>query len=312
MAMLALASRPASAQTPTDELAFRFASWTAVTGLEQAVGDTLLTLLPGAVRDRSGSVVLTLGRGEPKRMIACPLDEVGYVVGQVRDDGYLTLRRVGASRSSLFDQQLEGHRVTLFGRKGPVPGVVAVRSTHLGRGRAALPEEPFTVDNAYADVGAASRDQVLALGVDVLAPMALTKRPHRYGTDLLAAPFAGRRAACAALVSSTRGNPRVSGTVVVAFVVEYNYGALSSRGIQAVANRLGPFSDVVVLDARAAPLGALATAPDTSAAARRPPLDAVSHLRLAIRYPDTAAETVSLADVERMRVAIVRWMGGGR
>ena len=35
----------------------------------------------------------------------------------------------------LFDQQLEGHRVTVQGRRGPVPGVVAVRSIHLTRGR---------------------------------------------------------------------------------------------------------------------------------------------------------------------------------
>ena len=158
-----------------ESLAVRFTGMTAVTGYEQAMTDSLLALLPGSTRDRIGNVVLTLGRGTPKRLISCSLDEVGYVVGNITDDGYLLLRRVGLSRTNpLFDQQLEGHRVTLFGRRGAVPGVVAVRSTHLTRGRPSPNDPPFTVDNAYVDVGAASRDEVLALGVDVLTPMSLT------------------------------------------------------------------------------------------------------------------------------------------
>src|SRR5439155_840648 len=120
----------------------------------------------------------------------------------------------------LFDQQLEGQRVTLFGRKGPVPGVVAVRSTHLTRGRPQRDEPPFSVDNAYVDVGASSRDEVLALGISGLTPVSLTKRPHRYGDRLLAAPNAGRRAARAPLPSAALSRPRPRGTRVVAFTVQ--------------------------------------------------------------------------------------------
>ncbi len=188
-----------------DSLAVRLSGMTAITGYEQAMTDSLLALLPGSTRDRIGNVTLTLGRGTPKRLIACSLDEIGYVVGNITDDGYLLLRRVGLSRTNaLFDQQLEGHRVTVFGRRGVTPGVVAVRSTHLTRGRPLANDPPFTVDNAYVDIGATSRDEVLALGVDVLTPVSLTKRPERYGdhAGLLAAPNAGRRAACAALASA--------------------------------------------------------------------------------------------------------------
>jgi len=118
-----------------ESLSVRFSGMTAVTGYEQAMTDSLLALLPGSTRDRSGNVTLTLGRGAPRRLVYCALDEIGYVVGNITDDGYILLRRVGGGLrlSPLFDQQLEGHRVTLFGRKGAVPGVVAVRSTHLTR-----------------------------------------------------------------------------------------------------------------------------------------------------------------------------------
>jgi len=265
-----------------DSLAIRLSAMTAVTGYEQAMTDSLLALLPGSTRDRIGNVTLTLGRGTPKRLIACGLDEVGYVVGNITDDGYLLLRRVGVSRTNaLFDQQLEGHRVTVFGRRGPVPGVVAVRSTHLTRGRPAANDPPFTVDNAYVDVGATSRAEVLALGVDVLTPVALTKRPERYGdrAGLLAAPNAGRRAACAALASAALSKPRARGSVVVAFTVQGLYA--DTAGLNAIKALQGPF-------------------------------DESRQVSLPVKFADTAVETASLRDVAALVTDIVRWIGGSQ
>ncbi len=266
-------------QSP-ESLAIRFSGMTAITGYEQAMTDSLLALLPGSTRDRIGNVTLALGRGSPKRLIACSLDEVGYVVGNITDDGYLLLRRVGVSRTNaLFDQQLEGHRVTVFGRRGPVPGVVAVRSTHLTRGRPAANDPPFTVDNAYVDIGASSRAEVLALGVDVLTPVSLTKRPERYGdrAGLLAAPNAGRRAACAALASAALAKPRARGSVVVAFTVQGLYA--DTAGLNTVKNVQGPF-------------------------------DESRQVSLPVKFPDTAVETVSLHEVDALLTDIVRWIGG--
>ena len=265
-----------------DSLAIRLSAMTAVTGYEQAMTDSLLALLPGSTRDRIGNVTLTLGRGTPKRLIACGLDEVGYVVGNITDDGYLLLRRVGVSRTNaLFDQQLEGHRVTVFGRRGPVPGVVAVRSTHLTRGRPAANDPPFTVDNAYVDVGATSRAEVLALGVDVLTPVSLTKRPERYGdrAGLLAASNAGRRAACAALASAALSKPRARGSVVVAFTVQGLYA--DTAGLNAVKALQGPF-------------------------------DESRQVSLPVKFADTAVETASLRDVAALVTDIVRWIGGSQ
>ena len=288
-AMVLLTARPPvplSAQGTVADLAGRFAAFTAVSGYEQALTDSLVALLPGSTRDRAGNVVLTLGRGAPRRLAVCPLDEPGYVVGNITDDGYLTLRRVGRSPSTpaapawaLFDQQLEGQRVTLFGRKGPVPGVVAVKSVHLWRGRPAAAEQPFTVDDAYVDVGAATRDEARALGLEVLAPVALTKRPLRYGSGLIAAPSAGRRSACAALAAAALAQPRVNGTVVVAFTVQSLQS--SDAGLSSVKRLLGPFDQVSVADVPA-------------------------------KFPGTAVETVALSDVAGAMRKLVEWIGGGR
>src|SRR2546425_8943647 len=57
------------AQGDLDRLALRFASMTAVTGLEQAMVDSLRALFPGSTRDHAGNVTLTLGQGSPKRLL---------------------------------------------------------------------------------------------------------------------------------------------------------------------------------------------------------------------------------------------------
>src|SRR3989442_11198271 len=151
------------AQGTLARLALLFASMAAVTGLEQAMTDSLRALFPGSMRDRAGNVTLTLGQGSPKRLCTCPLDEVGYAVGNILPDGFLLLRRVGGARTAypLLDQQLEGHRVTVFGTRGAVPGVVAVKSTHLTRGRGGpgAPDPLFTLDKPYLGVGASSATQ---------------------------------------------------------------------------------------------------------------------------------------------------------
>ena len=277
-------------------LAVRLAGMTAVTGFEARTVDSILTLLPGAIRDRAGSAVLRLGRGAPARLVACPLDEPGYVVGGMRDDGWLTLHRVPGRVPPLVDQQLEGQRVTVWGTRGAVPAVVGVRSTHLTRGRTAA-EGPFTADAAYVDVGAATRAQAAAAGVALLAPVALTKRPHLYGDSLLAAPVAGRRGGCAALIAAARDARPASGTTVVAFVVEQN---LSRRGLLTAMHEYGPFTETLLVD------------PDTSTVRDAGDLGTVVRERAAVRYAGTPLETVSLHDVTALAGRLRQWIGGDR
>jgi putative aminopeptidase FrvX len=274
---------------------------TAVSGYEQAMADSVAALLPGATRDRAGNVILTMGEGEVRLLLACPLDEPGFVVGGIRADGYLTVRRAGPSPGPLADQQLEGQRVALFGRRGAVPGVVGVRSVHLTRGRQ-TGDLPFSFDDAYVDVGAVSARQVAGLGVEVLTPLARAKAPVRYGDTLLAAPEAGRRAACAALLRAARSSSPRQGRVTVAFVVEQSF---TRRGLLTVARHAGPFAEAILVDAtRGAERVSRPPTPDP----RLLPRYEVWGLR--VRYPGTPVETVSLTDAERLEQELRQRIGG--
>jgi putative aminopeptidase FrvX len=314
--LLVLDSRAAPAQQDAlalPDLAVRLAGMTAVTGFEQRMVDSLRPLLPGAVRDRAGNAVLVLGTGERRRLVACPVSEPGFVVGGVREDGWLTLRRAPGRTLPGAEAQVQGQRVTVFGRHA-VPGVVAVRSVHLTRGRALAGQDAFTVDSGYVDIGAASPADVAAAGVRVTDPLALAKRPQRYGRALLAAPVAGRRTACAALVLAARRAAAAQGMVprdervVVAFVVEQELGG---RGLATLAATRGPFAETLLVDGGEGQPGAVARSQDTLAT-RWPGLGGVTRWTLGTRYTGTPVETTSLAGADSLPDALARWIGAAR
>ena len=293
---------------PAAQLAERLTAMTAPTGLEQGMIDSLLLLLPGGVRDRAGNALLRIGSGGPRRLVACPVDEPGWVVGGVRGDGWLTLRRLAGRVPAMFDQQLEAQRVTVWGRRASRPGVVGVRSVHLTRGRTA-DDGPFTFDDAFVDVGARTEAEARALGIRETDAVTLAKRPHRYGDSLLAGPWAGRRSACAALVTAALGAAAGNGEgeTVVAFVVEQNLGR---RGLLTVMNAAGPFTETILVEASPGAFGTAAAVRDTTG--RAPGLGAVTRWRIPVRYEGSPVETVSLPDVDALAARLAAWIGGAR
>ncbi len=277
------------------QLAERFAGMTAVSGYEQAMVDSLVALVPGATRDRAGSAVVKLGTGAPRRLIVCPVDESGYIVGNVRDDRYLTLRRIGLPPASpLFDQWVMGRRVTVWTRGGAVPGVAAVPSTHLARGRG-VSDAAVTADDLVIEVGAASSADLTALKIDLLNPVTLAQAPHRYGKNLLAAPEVGRRVACAALTSALLKAPRPHGSVVAVFAVESH---LNHRGLLTAQSVNGPFDQTVLLQ-YPIPDAALANG-----------FGRVQRWNLPLRFDGSPVETVNLADADSLAGRIGQWIGG--
>ncbi|NUQ91814.1 MAG: hypothetical protein HOQ26_02755, partial [Gemmatimonadaceae bacterium] len=136
------------------------------------------------------------GSGSPRRVVACSLDQAGYVVSAITDDGFLRLHNSGnARRHALWDQFHEGQRIRVRTARGVVPGVIAVRSTHLWRRRAA-DEAPASIENFYVDVGARTAAEVAAAGIQLLDPVTRDLSGWRYA-DVVAGPGAAQRAGCA-------------------------------------------------------------------------------------------------------------------
>src|SRR5262249_48115533 len=198
------------------------------------------------VEDTLGNLIVRFGSGRPRRHVACALDKAGYVVSHILEDGYLRLSRLGHSPfGALWDQSHEGQPVVVVTTQGLVPGAVGVQSIHL-RSERAETDGPFTLDQAYVDVGAETLQEVRELGIGLLDPVALWRRPVRLPGGLLAAPSARAKAACMAMARATHGAMHAAGhgTTVFAWTV---LGRLEHRGLSQVIRQYGPFEEIFLL-----------------------------------------------------------------
>ena len=71
-------------------------------------------------QDKLGSLICRQPGNGPKVMLAGHMDEVGFMIIHITNDGYLKFVQLGG----WWDQVLLGHRVIVKTRKGDVTGVV--------------------------------------------------------------------------------------------------------------------------------------------------------------------------------------------
>ena len=232
--LLILGATTAGAQSSstTDDLAW-LTNTPAVSGYESAlsarIADALKDMHPQ--RDAMGNVSVTFGSGSPRRLIAAPIDEPGYVVSHIEPDGYLRVQRLPQSgMPPHYNEMHNAQQMLITTRTGnALPAVVAALSIHLTPGRANVPD-PDDIDNLYIDMGAKSAAAVLSSGVDVLSPLAADRTMMRVGPHAFAGTAVGDRYGAALLLQLARALAAKpgTGTTTLAFVAQ-QYSA--SRGL---------------------------------------------------------------------------------
>ncbi|HEY8411177.1 MAG TPA: M28 family peptidase, partial [Pyrinomonadaceae bacterium] len=221
-------------------------SWIALDappGWEHLATDVISKAMPEWRRDALGNLILRKGSGSPRRVIACGLDRPGFAVTEVTDNGFLRLREAGSMRTHpLWVQFYEGQRVRVLTRRGPVAGVVTVKSTHLQRGRA--PNAPVTtLDDLWVDVGATSRTDVQRLGIEMLNPVVRDGAAWSYG-DFVAGPLAAARVGCAAVASAAAGRVENGETIFLLTTLR----SFGYDGLEAALRQLGRVNQVTVVE----------------------------------------------------------------
>src|SRR4030095_4516812 len=148
----------------------------AVSGRAELAAGLILGRLRGlpASRDALGNVVLTVGSGEPRRVVACARGEPGFIVSAIRDDGYLRVVPAGDGLTgALWTQSHEGQTVVIGGAKGWQAGAVGLPSVHLQQGVTPVRERPFSEEDLYIDAGAETAAEVAGLGMRLVVPVAV-------------------------------------------------------------------------------------------------------------------------------------------
>ncbi len=254
LAVPAYAQRVEPPEPPAPPLPARITSleswldYDASPGAEDQLTSAIIASDRRWTRDATGNLVLTVGTGRPRRLVACGLDHAGFVVSDVTDDGYLRLRRAGnVATHPLFDQFYQAQQVRVLTRSGEIPGVVAVDNLHFAqehRGDTSV----VNVDQLWVDIGARSKSEVERMGVSLIDPVSRDLRHWSYVShSRIAGPDASGRAGCATVAMVARAaaeSPRQQGQTTYVLSAQ---SAFAWHGLEAAGARSGPFDDVTLV-----------------------------------------------------------------
>jgi len=112
--------------------------------------------------DNYGTAVATINPGqEYSVVIEAHADEISWYVNYITDEGFIYVIRNGGSDHQIAPSK----KVNIHGSKGVVQGVFGWPAIHTRK--SGEKEESPTVKNIFIDVGCTTKDEVLALGIDV-------------------------------------------------------------------------------------------------------------------------------------------------
>lgn len=155
--------------------------------------------LGDVTQDKLGSLICHQAGDGPKVMLAGHMDEIGFIITHITDDGFIKFLQLGG----WWDQVLLGQRVIIKTRQGDVLGVIGAKPPHLlpADERSKLVEKK----DMYIDIGATERADVEAAGVRLGDPMVpdssfvILANPQTY----LSKAF-DNRIGCAAVIDALR------------------------------------------------------------------------------------------------------------
>jgi endoglucanase len=121
--------------------------------------------LGSVTHDRVGSVICEQGEDGPRVMLAGHMDEIGFMVNYITEEGSLKFLPLGG----WWDQVLLGQQVIVKTHKGDLRGVIGAKPPHM------LPadERKKVVEkkDMYIDIGSSSEDETEAAGVRMGDPV---------------------------------------------------------------------------------------------------------------------------------------------
>ena len=199
-------------------------------GMEALVREAVRGMLPQWARtetDTAGNLWLRMGHGEPVTLFVAHLDEIGFSVTGIREDGSLELSTLGGFFLSLY----EARPALVHTGGAEVPGVFLPRDSV---GNAPRRTPPML----RVDVGTGSRAETEAMGIRPGATVTMPKQYVRLaGTRATARSFDDRVGSTALILAARALDPRLlHHTVIFVWSVREEIGL---EGAEAAANSLG-------------------------------------------------------------------------
>ena len=172
---------------------------------------------------------------EPLVMIEAHADEIGYMVKQITDEGFLRIDRIGGVDAATG----RGRRLDLLGDKGVVRGIIGNTAIHIRENP--NDEKSPKPNELFVDIGASSKEEVAEAGLRVGHPAVYADGVEEFGAGRLAGRALDNRiggfvlARVMAKLSEVEGRPPWSCVAVNAVQEE-----IGGYGAKMAAHRLMP------------------------------------------------------------------------
>lgn len=208
-------------------------------GFESDVRNTLHQLVKPLVdeiqTDTLGNLIaIRHGKSPQKIMLDAHMDEVGFMISHIEEDGFLRLAPLGGWDARI----LPSHAVMIQNRDGKkIRGIIGSAPPHVltAEDRA----KPIELVDLFVDVGVDSAKDIEALNIHVGDPAVIEYPFQQVNDNTLTGKAFDDRAGCAVAVQSLQQlqNDNLPWTLAVAFVVREEIGL---RGARTAAYQIQP------------------------------------------------------------------------
>jgi putative aminopeptidase FrvX len=191
--------------------------------------------------DPMGNVIAAVNpEGNPRVMLAGHIDEIGFLVHYISDDGYLYFRPIGGHDNAV----IIGQRVAVHTSKGSVSGVIGKKPIHVlnadERGKA------VELQDLWVDLGVTGgKDEALALGVRVGDPVTYEVGMTKLSGDRIAARAIDNRIGAWVVAEALRRVKEMNPQAAV-FAVATVQEEIGLRGAHASAFGVAPHIGIAV------------------------------------------------------------------
>src|SRR3954466_414213 len=150
-------------------------------------------------RDAVGNVIARVGGAGPRVLVQAHMDQVGYLVRHITDDGFLLLDTSQGDRGRGVERRYPvGQPVRVLARDGSwVEGLLAAASGHVLTVKQ-REEDRLGYDDFWVELGLPTSDAVRGKGIHVGSPVVFSG-PLRHVGALLAGPSMDNRVALAVM-----------------------------------------------------------------------------------------------------------------
>ncbi len=197
-------------------------------------------------RDKMGNVIAKMSFGDVsyanrrRIMVSAHMDEVGFMINELRDDGTLGFDTVGG----ISEGVIAGRHVSVMTRSGELCGVIASRAIHHKKKEER--EKCVPLEELYIDIGLTDRESA-ERHVRIGDLAVFNSETYEFGGGYIKAKALDDRMGCSAMMEIierfSKNPPRTDADVYFCFTVREEIGL---SGARTAAYRIRPHIGIVL------------------------------------------------------------------